>query len=126
MLAYFANFGGAYIMNEVMGTYRKHSRGIWTRLTSREAADHSTKTLSRIPMVLRSDLKSLGFLLLLYHSVCIDYSWPRKLKVIPYAAVMLIIHLRYRSLKCILETIAKRTVQLFGIKCMNRSCRFGC
>lgn len=125
MVAYFANFGGAYVMKQVMGTYRQHRKGVWTGLSAREVVDHSHKTFSRIPMILRSELKAIGYLVLLYHAVCKDYSWRRKLTVIPYAAIMLIIHIRYRSLKSISGIIFKKALELFkndhlGAKLLKR------
>jgi glycosyltransferase involved in cell wall biosynthesis len=123
MIAYFANFGGAYIMKEVMGTYRQHRKGLWTGLTAHEVVDHSHETFYRIPMVLNSDLRAVGYLVLLYHALCKDYSWRRKLTAIPYASMMLISHLRFRSMKCITGLIAKKTRQLIRTSILGQRVR---
>jgi len=123
MIAYFANFGGAYIMKEVMGTYRQHRKGLWTGPTAHEVVDHSHETFSRIPMVLSSDLRAVGYLVLLYHALCKDYSWRRKLTNIPYASMMLISHLRLRSMKCITGLIAKKMRQLLRTSILGQRVR---
>ena len=112
ILAYFANFGAGYVSREVMGTYRIHSGGMSFPFGSCQGIDHRNRTFARIPAVLRTDLKSIGYYGFLYHSIIEDYSWSRKIRNIPMAAAMMIVWIRFRPLRFFAGKIMRRVMRL--------------
>jgi hypothetical protein len=97
LYAYFANFGGGYVSRQVMGAYRVHPGGALSGLDGRQATDHRNTTLWRIPIVMDRRTRAVAYAACLAHALWEDYSWPRRLRQIPYAALMTLVYITPRT-----------------------------
>jgi glycosyltransferase involved in cell wall biosynthesis len=97
MSAFFSNFGSGHVLRDVMGAYRIHAGGAWSTLDLKRAADHRNVTLWRIPRALHGSMRSVAYAACLAHALWEDYRWPRKLRQIPHAALMMLVYMTPRT-----------------------------
>ena len=111
LLSYYGNFGAGYVSHEVMGVYRIHPGGVWSRLSERQQIDCHWDVLSRIPSVLDIRLRAIGYYGLIYYSIFEEYDWWRRIRTLLRATVMMVACLRPRSAGYLARRVMKRLLR---------------